>query len=448
MLAACRQVHEQFATFTSMVTGHLGLEDLLVEYPAYARHARGALGMVTGIDSSYLQLHAIRAVARACMQPSQLAALSLDVGVSELAFAAIDRTMRPDHRLAMLAGALRQAGWGVPPDPLNRDLPLHEFAEHDDPRFGDVEAWFYSRAAGLLRKVGGPTLDNDAHVPIVAQLHEQAEHETGSSLGYIRGGKRSEDDDLDVVLSAHESEALELRPALAAAVVASNVPLSALVSGDGADVHLFIALRPAARVAAQYDLDHRWPDGHLAMARTVTALAGKRVVVLRDLTDDDPAQLVELGIPILISASWRATADDELMRRWRPLLTIERSTVLCDLPISRHIISWMEGGDRDLEYTIVGVQTRFGVVRALVFRMVSSGGGRSRLHVAICSRTFIRAFDLWVDEHPRFYGRVRRVDDLAEDPSSLIERTLHHLILEERLFDLNAGERTWLKPTS
>src|ERR1700749_4455387 len=53
MLAACRHVHEQFATFTSMITGGLDVADLAGDYPVYADHARRAQAVVSGIQSPY-----------------------------------------------------------------------------------------------------------------------------------------------------------------------------------------------------------------------------------------------------------------------------------------------------------------------------------------------------------------------------------------------------------
>jgi hypothetical protein len=51
--------------------------------------------------------------------------------------------------------------------------------------------------------------------------------------------------------------------------------------------------------------------------------------------------------------------------------------------------------------------------------------GRSRLHLAIGSRTYLRAFDLWVEEHPRFRGRAERSDSIIDEHQSLVESTLN-----------------------
>ncbi len=447
MLAACRHVHEQFATFTSMITGSLRIEDLADEYPAYADHARRAQAAVSVIDSPYHQLHAIRAIARACMQPGHLAERVTTTGLAGLTMATVDRSMRPDYRLAELTRSIWQEGWGkVPPD-LAVDVPLQKFAELGDDNFTAVDTWYYNRAALLLRKAGMPTLDHDAQVPIISALHHSLEVRTGSSLGYFRSGEPAEDDDLDVVISAHESETIALRPPLPAVVVPSDTPHEALVSGDD-HVHLFVALRPSARISAQYVLDHEWPAEQSAVLRTAAAVNGHRTVLLKDVTGADPASLTALGVPVIVSASWRSTADEGVMAHWRPVMTQANSTVLCDLSVSRHIASWVETGTRYLRYTIAGFKTPWGLIRCLVFQMTDGGSGRSRLHLAVGSRTYLRAFDMWVEEHPRFRGRAERSDQLIDEHQSLVEITLNHLLAEERLFGLDAGEQAWLRRTT
>ena len=136
------------------------------------------------------------------------------------------------------------------------------------------------------------------------------------------------------------------------------------------------------------------------------------------------------------------------MAHWRPVMTQANSTVLCDLPVSRHIASWVETGTRYLHYTIAGFKTPWGLIRCLVFQMTDGGSGRSRLHLAVGSRTYLRAFDMWVEEHPRFRGRAERSDQLIDEHQSLVEITLNHLLAEERLFGLDAGEQAWLRRTT
>jgi hypothetical protein len=185
MLAACRHVHEQFATFTSMITGSLDVDDLAGEYPVYAGHARRAQAVVSGFQSPYHQLHAIRAVARACMQPAHLAEKVTAGGLAGLTVAELDRSMRPDYRLSVLTRSLQKEGWGTVPAALAADVPLRQFAESGDGNFTAVDTWYYTRAARLLRDADLPTLDLDAHVPVVTALHRSLEIQTGSSLGRL-----------------------------------------------------------------------------------------------------------------------------------------------------------------------------------------------------------------------------------------------------------------------
>ncbi len=79
MLAACRDTHEQFATWVSMVTARMRPEELRSQYPLYFRYADRAERADTAVPGVYLQLHAAQAVGRACMQGNARIGLVKDV---------------------------------------------------------------------------------------------------------------------------------------------------------------------------------------------------------------------------------------------------------------------------------------------------------------------------------------------------------------------------------
>jgi hypothetical protein len=104
-----------------------------------------------------------------------------------------------------------------------------------DDNFAAVDGWYYDQAALLLRDAGMPTLDHDAHVPVVCALHRSLEMQSGSSLGYFRSDETDETSEievLDVVIGAQESETIALRPPLPAIVVTPGTQTEALVTGD------------------------------------------------------------------------------------------------------------------------------------------------------------------------------------------------------------------------
>jgi hypothetical protein len=60
----------------------------------------------------------------------------------------------------------------------------------------------------------------------------------------------------------------------------------------------------------------------------------------------------------------------------------------------------------------------------------------------------MRAFDMWVEEHPQVRGRAERSDNILDEHQSLMNITLNHVLAEERLFGLDAGEQAWLRRTT
>ena len=60
----------------------------------------------------------------------------------------------------------------------------------------------------------------------------------------------------------------------------------------------------------------------------------------------------------------------------------------------------------------------------------------------------MRAFDMWVEEHPEVCGRAERSDNILDEHQALMNITLNHVLAEERLFGLDAGEQAWLRQTT
>jgi hypothetical protein len=445
MLAACRNTHEQFATWVSMVTARMRPEELRSQYPLYFRYADRAERAVASVPGIYLQLHAAQAVARACMQPAGLAALIGGDGAGSLRLPQMDRSMRPDYRLATLTRQLAARGWGERPPNGRADMSLEEFTEYDDPHWLEVNQWFHRRAEHLLNSAGLPTLELDSHVPYVVAAQQRAVSDAGGPIGYSIKDTSSgtgDGDIKDVVMFSFESEALSIGPKLRHVMVPQDTDPLAMLAGDAAHAHLFLVIRPAHRLALHYEPAPQLAPGHVALLRRIAGDGEERRVQLLDVSGHTPESLTASGVPVITSISMRSLADEPTAARWRPLLRPQASTVLCDLRPSAHITSWLESPDHLLKFTIIGKQTHVGLVRCLLFAM-ETPTGRSRLFLNVISRIFARGFDLWIAEHPRFTGRAIRDDTLATDNDQLLDYTLAHLVAEERQFDFDAGDRPW-----
>jgi hypothetical protein len=449
MLAACRDTHEQFATWVAMVTARMRPEELQPQYPRYFRYASRMERNVASIPGIYLRLHAAQAVARACMQPSALAALISD-GVSSLTLPELDRSMRPDYRLAILSKRLAESGWGELPAHGRADLSLEEFAEGDDPHWLEVNQWFHQRAECLLTEAGLPTLELDSHVPYVVAAQQRAVSDAGGPIGLRLTDTSSTADDGDIkdtVMFSLESEKLTLGPKLPAEILPPGTDPLAMLAGDPDHAHLFLVIRPAHRLALHYEPAPQFGLPHVALLRRIIGDGDERRVQLLDVSEYTPESLTSLQVPVIASVSMRSLADEPTAARWRPLLRPQTSTVLCDLRPSGHIISWLDHPDYLVKFSIIGKRTHVGIVRCLLFVMETQSG-RSRLFLNVISRIFARGFDFWIAEHPRFAGRAIRDDALATDNDQLLDYTLAHLVAEERQFDFDAGDRPWARPST
>jgi hypothetical protein len=449
MLAACRDTHEQFATWVAMVAARMRPEDLQPQYPRYFRYANRAERAVASVPGIYLRLHAAQAIARACMQPSAIVGLIGD-GVGLLRLPQMDRSMRPDYRLAVLSRRLAELGWGELPANGRADMSLEEFAEGDDPDWLEVNQWFHRRAEYLLNGAGLPTLELDSHVPYVVAAQRRAVSDAGGPIGLRIADMSSSAGDGDVkdtVMFSFESEKLSIGPKLQTEILPPGTDPLAMLAGDSAHAHLFLVIRPAHRLALHYEPAPKLGLGQVALLRRIVGDGDERRVQLLDVSGHTAESLTALQAPLIASISMRSLADEPTAARWRPLLKPQTSTVLCDLRPSAHIISWLDKPNHLLKFSIIGKRTHVGLVRCLLFVM-ETHTGRSRLFLNVISRIFARGFDFWIAEHPRFDGRAIRDDALATGNDQLLDYTLAHLVTEERQFDFDAGDRPWVQAST
>ena len=256
--------------------------------------------------------------------------------------------------MRILTAALQTHGWGAVP----RDTGLRtvrDYADQDDDAWEEVNRVFYDRCVHLLTEAGCPTLPYEGQRAHVERLRAHAVATIGRPIRLVPATASTLDHqtDADVVLRSSESEQLRLRAAMPATVVGAETPVGSLVSGRGAGRHLFLAIRPARRVRSAYVLagDPLSDGRHLALLRSSVADTGRKVVLL-DVTGRPPADLLTAGLPVVTSVSMAALADDEVRKRWGPLLTVDGSTVLVDLSPTRHLRLWLDGNGHRLRYAV------------------------------------------------------------------------------------------------
>ncbi|MCD4849703.1 hypothetical protein LN996_02635 [Arthrobacter sp. AK01] len=421
------RVHEEYATWMSTIPAGWGVETLRQAFPIYALHLVRSQRRVQALHGPYLAMHATQAVARACMQPAALTGLLAAEDPSTLTAGMLDHTMRPDVRLQRLERALSQHGWG----PLEGwvgdavDMSPERFADESDPGWGELNRAAYEWCRALLESSGCPTLPYDGHLPHVDSLREaiglpENPADVPSSL---------------IALMSVESETLVLEDPLPAVVLPAGTPPAELLAGDGDRRHLFLAIRPRQRLLVQYQLN----GGSLSEAPHVAVLRRVRedgTVEILDVTDQSPAAISGAGA-VVVSIAMSSLAQETIQQYWKPLLGREQASVLCDLRPSVNLQGWLRETALTVRYAMVGIETRVGMVRLLVFQ-IEDGASSSRIYISPVSRLYSSGLLLWLNESQSTVGRARHDDTLGDLP--LVRFSAAHILLEERLFSFAAGD--------
>jgi hypothetical protein len=444
LLLGAARTHEEFASWmTEQLAGPL-LEQLRLAYPTYAQHARRAADRVGRHANDYARMHAVNSFYRACMQPAEVARAASRPLV-EFSASTVPRSARPDHRLRILTTAIRRGGWGqVASNPKARTVQDYA-TEHDD-AWETVARSYYKRCADLLAAAGCPTLPYEGQLAHVDELHRRAIEQAGGTILLVPASASTVglETDEDIVLRAMESETVRIRPAQPCVVLDLTTPPEELAAGRGEGRHLFLAIRPQARLGRLYlPRDRTLPAApHVAVLRGTTHHNGQRVVSMLDVGDRTPADLFATGLPVLTSISMRSLADDATRTHWAPLLSTVVSTVLVDLSPTLHLRLWLNDGSHTAEYAVVRYQAAEREVTALIWQLATSSGGRSRLHIAVVSPTFPAALEVWTAAQPALAAAMHRNDELADVNEELLSLTMGHLLAEEGTFDFLAGDHT------
>ncbi|WP_426763048.1 hypothetical protein ACP3TD_11545 [Pseudarthrobacter sp. 1G09] len=425
--AGSTRVHEEYATWMSAIPAGWEVEILRRTFPLYARHLDRAQRRVQGLHGPYLAMHATQAVARACMQPADLTELLDRQDPVTLTAGMLDHSMRPDVRLQRLERALSQHGWGPLKDWAGdaTDLSPERFAEDADPGWGELNRAAYEWCSQLLESSGCPTLPYDGHRPYVDSLRQavglpEASNDMPSSL---------------VALMSVESETLVLGDPLPAIILPRGTPPAELAAGDDGRRHLFLAIRPRKALQDQY----RLISGSLSDAPHVAVLRRLRedgAIEMLDVTELSPTEITNAGA-VVVSIAMSSLAQEAVQQHWKPLLGRHQAAVLCDLRPSANLRGWLRDSALALRYAIVGIETRVGMVRLLVFQ-IEHGTSASRIYMSPVSRLFSTGLLLWLNETQSLTGKTRHDDTLGDLP--LLRFSAAHILLEERTFSFTTGD--------
>jgi|SRR6266545_517225 len=440
LLLGAQRTHEEFASvMTDRTSGDL-VGALRADYPVYARHADRAYRRV-GADNEYRLLHRVSALYRSCMQPADVVDAARDLTV--VTAAAVPRRARPDHRLAVLTAALHRFGWGAASEGSGVGRTVRDYADEDDELWERMSRAAYDRCALLLANQGCPTLLYEGQLAHVDGLNRQAVAVANGPIRLVPASASPDgpEGEVDVVLRAFESEAVTFGSPTPWWPAPLDTGISDMVSGRGDDAHLFVCLRPVARVAAAHPGVIRDPVGKdMVLIRSVVQdAAGEATVVVLDVSEVGPDPLLGAGVPVVASVSMRSLADASLRRTWAPVLQRDASTVLVDLSLTRHVRAWLANEAARARYGL-GRYAAWGREAVVLALQVASPSGSSRLHLAVVSPSFAAAFEVWLAETPGVSVRVERDDGLLDEHEPLVTITMGHLLAEEPSFDFRAGE--------
>lgn len=421
----CVRTHEEFATWMSCISAGWTAERLAAVFPLYERHLERADRRVRSLAGPYLRMHATQAVARSCMQSPAAADIVATGDLKPEKFARLTRWHRPDWRIARLEASIERHGWGPLNDWPGRSSQLEPelFAEENDVEWGELSRAAYDWCARLLIEAGCPTLPYDGHLPFVGARRLTSAASTSMSPSRV-------------ALMSVESEAIILGDPLPAIVLPAGTDLVEMRAGGGRQGHLFLAIRPFKRVVSQYEL----LDGELPQSEHLALLRCQRddgTVELLDVSGMAPARLMEIA-PVVTSVSMTSAAVPEINDRWGPLLRPGMATVLADQRPSVNIPGWLEPAGRRLRHHVFGVETHVGWVRVLAFRIEADTGGRSRTYLTPVPRLFDAGLRLMLAETPELAGRTVVDPSIADDPD--VRFSVAHILLEERRFDVRAGD--------
>lgn len=444
LVATSTATHEAFATWTSVASLGRG-PSVLAAHGGYVVHWRAAEATVADIESPYLRLHGVHAVARACMQGDVIAP-ALRVGLDRFVLADLPQAARPDARFRHL----RRAGvhWSGVLDELNAraalDPELDEiisaaqltadlFASKHADRWGLVNQLMFQSVVEALG-TSRPTLGHEEQMTWTKSLTDAGQALAGDGFTLRPTSFAAPTSSTHVVLRNLESEGFSNGPLLRGRWAALDMPLEAMVAATGDDAHVFITLMPDP-VAS---LDIARGDDHLRVLarRTVIDEDGGPTVEVLDLHDRGPSDVERVSVPVLGLVAMSALAS-LAEGAWLDVFSPANTVVLLDRPLGEHLNLWMRRPDARFRYCLILTQSFGRRLPVLVARLEVGEVGEVEPTYPLIrplsdagARTHRAALEEMAMADPRIDADPSLLDDLR----SVLPLALAHLAGEQTRF--------------
>jgi hypothetical protein len=440
-----RNVQEAFASWLPARALGWSRDEVAAAYPQYVRHYDAIDRLVAGIASPYLRFHAAHAVARACLQTT-VVQQALAAGLSSFAAARLRSRDVPDNRFALLCR--RPPDWSPvcerlvaapaasgPAAVLRRlaaadRLTVELFHPENEPAWSLANQAMYDVAVQALAGAGCVTIGLNEHLDQVPALLLAAAAAAGQGPGLAAVSRTARSAPASTPLRNSEAETFVVADPLRARLLPPGTRPAALVA-DVARPHLFLTVRDARRLMANYRFDTpvEVPAVGAFARRTVVEPDGTRVVELLPMPAEAAGQPPAVPTVLVTAMSALARAP---VAAWTRDPWLRQTVLLGDVPLDAHLDYWLSSGGR-FRYTLLRIASFQRVVPVLVGAVDSAEGVTSPLLVRPLSHAGIRIHRAALAE---LYGPGRAVvdDTIAASGGALLELALAHLIGEEVRF--------------
>jgi hypothetical protein len=466
LLFNCRQTHETYATYASMLTiADSGFDDWK-SYPIrdYAAYAQIGLGLCRGLKGRFFRFHAALTALRLCMQ-APVTDMALDVGLNTFRLRHLPPAQLPDPRLWALQRITSEPGfWQSAIAEIQSAHPEHPAwpelweTEITDIKFtalfgsgagelGEILLrGFHSILASRLRALGIPSLEYDGHVANVSALLAACRASTGHVAGAYGLRLAAEINPLVGAAANFERERVVLRAiGRRARVMPGGVEHYLAATGEGAGRTCVVIVRWPRRLIDQFqmspeDLNHLPSDGTrpICLVELMTRDSEGEVVLLFPV--HDPGDIVELASRDRCHSSISGAAlRSEWASVWLPiLLEHTAATVLWDTSPFQSVGYWLKTGISRIRFGRVDLTSEDSRY-TLCWAWPGSDEEGVRF-LTPCSFVFAVALEVYLERLAADGVIAFEKVALAGEELEEIEPVLQYLFQTETWFDFGAGQ--------
>lgn len=466
----CRQVHEIYATYTSLLaiqsSGYQGFEEdtFYQDYPDYERYVIQAESLLPERTSRLFKMLALESLVKACLQNPNFYNSCLP-DIDQFSVSKMRYKEYPDSRLRALRGLLTQDYWSQFLDKLlamDCELFSGKLASVlmlDDFRFTSISDRDYQCLSDGLSSqldtffklaftcVGQECLVSEEHLNYLDKLLEATNRVYPFEYAKIplisNTAKTSLADDLENF--ARETLYLsECSPILVVHKLSSidKKDWPNLAIEDNQQTHYFLVSRTVESIFDQYEISKQdretlchLEDDFLVGIRTRSHDINRTVVNLYLV--DKPDQLLELNssasIRIFSNISMVLMATKRWSSKWGD--TVEKyseKTVLMDLSPFKHIQRTLLSQYETVNLYLVSLKPEIVTLTFLCER-----GNKRTIFLAPCSELMAKAIVFFM-EYYDVWDSVSQNPEKFDSHKQDINLVLKHLLEEEKFFNFNA----------